>query len=76
MGRTDVLHGHPCDGYRVVVEAHSGRKAGYIMPEHLTWWLLNMAGIAWYIGVVWYVALFGAKDIRSMLDHLRDRDRQ
>jgi hypothetical protein len=40
----------------------------------LFWLLASLGGVAWYIGITWYVAWKGTHDIRHMLKTLRDRD--
>jgi hypothetical protein len=40
------------------------------MPEHWFWWVLTMAGVAWYSTVTVYVAVRGVTDIRRMLSRL------
>ena len=43
---------------------------------HLFWTGLFVACMVWYSTVTVYVAIRGAFDIKTMLEHLRDRDAQ
>ena len=40
----------------------------------LFWLAASIGGVAWYIGITWYVAWKGTYDIKHMLKTLRDRD--
>ena len=42
----------------------------------LFWLLASLGGVAWYIGITWYVAWKGSHDIRIMLRTLKERDSQ
>ncbi len=42
-----------------------------MIPQHPFWWLLAMACLAWYSLVTAYVAVLGARDIRTMLRRLQ-----
>lgn len=39
----------------------------------LFWLILTMAALLWYCTVTVYVAIRGARDIRTMLDHLQQQ---
>lgn len=41
---------------------------------HPFWTALALACLIWYSTVTVYVAIRGAFDIKTMLEHLRDRD--
>jgi hypothetical protein len=43
---------------------------------HPFWWLLSWACVAWYSAITIYVAIRGARDVRTMLRRLADRDRR
>jgi len=40
------------------------------MSEHWFWWLMTAACLVWYSVVTVYVAIKGAKDIKTMLARL------
>jgi hypothetical protein len=42
----------------------------------LFWLAASLGGVAWYIGITWYVAWKGTHDIKNMLRTLDERDRQ
>ncbi|MCC6680454.1 MAG: hypothetical protein IT445_06075 [Phycisphaeraceae bacterium] len=46
------------------------------MIEHWFWFLLVVAVIGWYSSVTVYVAIRGAKDIRTMLHDLGERQKR
>jgi hypothetical protein len=45
------------------------------MPDHIFWWLLTMACVAWYSTITIYVAIKGVGDIRQMVRRLSSRER-
>jgi hypothetical protein len=42
------------------------------MSDHWFWFLLTAACVIWYSTITVYVAIKGAKDIKSMLKRLED----
>ncbi len=42
----------------------------------LFWLAASIGGVAWYIGITWYVAWKGTYDIKHMLHTLHERDTQ
>ena len=44
-----------------------------MIGEHLFWWLLTIACVAWYLTITIYVTIRGAFDIRAMLSRLGKR---
>lgn len=42
----------------------------------LFWLAASVGGVAWYIGITWYVAWKGTHDIKHMLRTLHERDEQ
>jgi hypothetical protein len=42
----------------------------------LFWLILTIAALVWYSTVTVYVAIRGARDIRTMLDHLEQQREQ
>ena len=44
------------------------------MPSHPVWFILTAAAIVWYSTVTIFVAVKGVRDIRGMLNRLKESD--